>query len=152
MQLGDSKVSIMNKENTFLYLTMHGGHHLYFRLFWLRDVAEALRGWDLDHSKIISTAKALKVEYLLLVSLLLVNSLFNIELPDVYLVEIRKEEKKLDKLRKTCMHAILGSESPGIRLKVERFFFFVKLRSDLVYKWAVVKNLVHRWYLRKFMS
>ena len=49
--IGGSKYLCMNEDNTFLYLTFHGGMHQFTRLFWLRDVAEALKRWSLDQDR-----------------------------------------------------------------------------------------------------
>ena len=56
--MGGTPIKTMNKDNTFLYLLYHGGQHLYFRLFWLRDVAEAIKRWDLDHQKVLDNGLA----------------------------------------------------------------------------------------------
>ena len=152
IQMGQTSVTLMNRENTFLYLTIHGGHHLYFRLFWLRDVAEGLRRWDLDHKSIIDTAKELKVERLLMVSLLLANSFFGIEIPKDYKIHIARDDKRLNNLTRICTDAILGKELPAFKGKLERFYFYLNLQPGMNYRWLVLENLIHRWYIRRFMS
>jgi len=152
VSMGTNIVNTMNKENTFLYLTLHGGHHLYFRLFWLRDVAEALRRWDLDHRNLIILAKELKVERLLFVSLMLVKAFFGVEIPEIYNNVTKKEKKRLDKLVQICFRAILGPEIPDFKRKIERFNFFLHLQSGAIYKWAVLENVINRWLIRNVLD
>ena len=150
--MGQTMVPSMNRNNTFLYLTIHGGHHLYFRLFWLRDIAEGLLRWDLDHRSIISTAKELKVERLLMVSILLASSFFGIDIPEVYKSHLAKDENRLNRLTRICTDAILGPELPDFKGKLERFYFYLNLQPGMKYRWLVLENLIHRWYIRKFLS
>ncbi len=152
VQMGQTRVSSMNRENTFLYLSIHGAHHLYFRLFWLRDIAEGLRQWDLDHRGILEAAKELKVERLLMVSILLANSFFEIEIPEAYKSQLAREEKRLNKLTRICTNAILGPEIPGLQGKLERLNFYLNLQPGMKYRWLVLENFFHRWFIRKFLD
>ena len=111
-----------------------------------------LRRWDLDHRSIIDAAKELKVERLLMVSILLASSFFGIEIPEAYKSHLAKDENRLNSLTRICADAILGPENPGFKGKLERFYFYVNLQPGMKYRWLVLENLIHRWYIRKFMS
>ncbi len=65
MEIAGQSVRCMSQESTFLYLAIHGAHHLFFRLFWLRDLAEAISSWDLDHSGILEKARQMGAERML---------------------------------------------------------------------------------------
>ena len=79
--IGGVSIDCMNRNNTFLYLAFHGGFHQYYRLFWLRDFAQALDKWDLDHGLILENAKRIGIERLLGLSLVLAKKFFENEIP-----------------------------------------------------------------------
>ncbi|MBN1181841.1 MAG: nucleotidyltransferase family protein, partial [Bacteroidales bacterium] len=107
---GGVTVPCMNRDNTFLYLTYHGAQHMYFRLFWLRDVAEALKRWELDHSKILNNAYELGIERLLGVSLELAREFFDSAIPEEYNDLLENNTDKIKKLKNLCVKRILGPE------------------------------------------
>jgi len=65
----------------FLYLCFHGAKHMYFRLCWLRDVAEFLRRDDLDVNEVVTLARDLEMEKVVRISLALANRYFGIAIP-----------------------------------------------------------------------
>ena len=150
--IGGTPVKCMNKDNTFLYLTYHGGQHQYFRLFWLRDVAEAIRRWELDHQKILENAKSLGIERLLGVSLELAKEFFAVEIPSDYKEYLKEDETRIQKLKRLCIERILGPEELTVMGKLQRHYFLWLLKSGIKYKWAVINSIFHRWYIRKFLG
>ncbi len=150
--IGGTPVKCMNKDNTFLYLTYHGGQHQYSRLFWLRDVAEAIKRWKLDHQKILENAKSLGIERLLGVSLELVKEFFDVEAPSDYIEYLKEDESRIQKLKRLCIKRILGPEELTVMGKLQRHYYLLLLKSGIKYKWAVINSFFHRWYIRKFLG
>ncbi len=150
--IGGTPVKCMNKDNTFLYLTYHGGQHQYSRLFWLRDVAEVIRRWELDHQKILENAKSLGIERLLGVSLELVKEFFDVEVPSDYVEYLEEDETRIQKLKQLCINRILGPEELNVMGKLRRHYYLLLLKSGIKYKWAVINSIFHRWYIRKFLG
>ncbi len=150
--VGGIAVKSMNRDNTLLYLAIHGGHHLFFRLFWLRDVAEVIKRWELDHAKILENAKQLEVERLLGVSLELAKEFFNVEIPEEYRSYLKEDAKCLKRLKRICTKAILGPEFSSFWGRMKRLFFFLSLRPGLRYKWKVVISFLHRWHINNVLG
>ena len=67
----------------FLYLCFHGAKHMYFRLCWLRDVAEFMKREKIDYVEVESLVKHLKLEKLMGMSLKLAEKYFGVAIPDV---------------------------------------------------------------------
>jgi len=152
IEVGGISFRSMNVSNTFLYLVFHGGIHMYFRLFWLRDVAEGLRRWDLDHERIFSDARNLGIERLLGVSLELCSHYFNSEIPKEYHPFCNKESRILLKLKQLCIQRIQGQEHLSFTGRLKRQWYIFSLKPGFLYKWAIVKSIFHRWYIGKFLG
>ncbi len=82
VHIGGRPFKTMNKHQTFLYLNLHGAVHQYRRLFWLRDIAQALSKWELDHERILEDASNLGVERMIGLSVNLAGELFNVDLAE----------------------------------------------------------------------
>ncbi len=147
--IGAISMDCLNRNNTFLYLAFHGGFHQYFRLFWLRDFAEALQKWDLDHRLILKNAKEIGIERLLGLSLVLAEEFFNTEIPPDYSSYLEKEAKTIGKLSGMCKERIVGKEELNLYGKFCRFQYNLSLRPGIAYKCSVVKGIFHHWYIRK---
>jgi len=150
--LAGIKVRCMNRDNTFLYLTYHGAQHMYFRLFWLKDVAEALRQWELDHVKILNNANELGFERLLGVSLELAREFFNAEIPQEYHVLLVEKRAIIKKLKRLCMRRILGPEELNFFGKLRKHYYIMSLKPGIKYKWVAFQSIFHRWYIRKYLG
>ena len=152
LQFAGVKVQCMNRENTFLYLIYHGAQHQYFRLFWLKDIAEILKRWDLDHQNILRSSYSLGFERLLGLGLELTRNIFNSEIPADYNELLKNNQRIIDRLKRLCMKRILGPEFPGFIGKVQHHYFLFLLKPGLKYKWYVFISIFHRWYIRKFLG
>lgn len=151
-EFGGVRIQEMNLNNCFLYLVYHGGHHLYYRLFWLRDVSEALRSWSLDHRLIFSNARIIEIERLLVMSLDLANRIFGSVIPQEYRIYLEENNRTIGKLSRICTKRIFGSEKLTFNGKIQKLYFHFLLKPSLRYKWIVVSNVFHRWYISKFLG
>jgi len=150
--VGSTAIRRMNNNNTFLYLTFHGGLHQYFRLFWLRDVAACLEKWDLDHQQIIEKARALGIERLIFVSVLLAQDYFKIELPQIYHEFIAGDKRRIDRIKKLFANRIEGPEQPSFAGRMSRHYVYLLLKPGFYYYWSVLWSIVNRWYIKKFLG
>jgi hypothetical protein len=69
-------------EDSLLVLSLHAAKHLWGRLIWLFDIAEALRTTKVDYELVISNARALGVARILAVTFWLVKNVLHAELPE----------------------------------------------------------------------
>jgi len=152
VSVGDVGFITMSKHYTFLYLALHGGVHQYRRLFWLRDVAEALKGWELDHKKVLSDAKAMGIERLLGISLVLAGELFPVDIPQEYRAYLEENRKIIGKLKRTAYQFILGPEFPDSRGKLKHHLFMLRLKPELSHYFRTMKEIANRFYIGKFLG
>ena len=152
VSIGEARFPGMNKHYTFLYLVLHGGVHQYRRLFWLRDVAEALNRWELDHQKVLSDAKAMGIERLLGISLVLAGELFPVDLPQEYRAYLEENRKTIGKLKRTAYEFILGQEFPGLRGKLKHHLFMLRLKPELSHYFRTIREIANRFYIGKFLG
>jgi hypothetical protein len=151
VEIGGGILLTMNKDYTFLYLLYHGVHHLFFRLFRLKDIGEALIRWEINHPYVYRLAKELGIERIVCLGLILVNEYFKVEIPYIYHDLIRSNRSLLRKMKVLCVKRIEGPESEGIIMKFRRYRINLLLKPGLRYKWAVISSIFHRWYIRKFL-
>src|SRR5271166_633351 len=59
--IGDCEVSCLSPEDSLLVLCIHAAKHLWLRLIWVSDIAEALRTQTIDYSLAFSRARALGI-------------------------------------------------------------------------------------------
>jgi len=143
-KVGGTIFHSMTNTYTFLYLTLHGGVHQYRRLFWLRDVAEAMNRWDIDHRDVLAISKKMGIEHILGVSLLLSKEYFNSDIPAVYSDYLKRNQRILQKLKHSSINMITGPEFPDMKRKLERHIFMLRLKASLHYKYRVISELIHR--------
>lgn len=148
-KMGNSSMLIPEKHHYFLYLLYHGGQHMYFRLFWLLDVSRALKDWELDHSRVLSDARQMGMERLLLLGMEMCREVFKQEIPKVYVDAMAKKRRSILRLKKLSLCRILGPEEETTRIKLARYIFIISLRPGLNYKVRILKNIIPRRKIKK---
>jgi hypothetical protein len=148
-RIGTVPVKSLNLNTTFLYLIYHGGQHLYFRLFWLKDISIALGSWDLDHNLILEKAINLGVDRLLGMGLLLSHEYFGTYIPSEYDHYITKNRSVLIVLKNICNRRILGPERETRVWKLRRYRFVLLLQPGIRYYKSIFTNILYRRYIRK---
>lgn len=146
----DRHFLVLRQEINFIYLCFHGAHHLFFRLFWLKDISRALDTWRLDHAEIIIQSRKFGLERLLGISLILVSELFGNKIPSEY--DEITANPIIRKLKDICLLRIIGPEVETRRLKLQKHYYFLMLKPGLSYKLYVIASIFHRWYIRKFLG
>ena len=144
IRTGGRMIPTMNRENHFIYLILHGSLHEYFRLFWLRDIHEAVTRWDLDWDKIQSRALKEDTLHILHSSLLISSELFKTPKP---IPGIGKDERSR-KLAAHIIRVINRSSLPGWQNRLSRIGYFMGLKDDLPYKAECITGVVKRYFMR----
>ena len=152
VQFAGRSVRTMSQEGTFLYLAIHGAHHLFFRLFWLRDLAAALQRWDLDHSTILQQAKQMGAERMLGLSVRLAATFFDAEIPKEYRELLQGQVKILNQLEAHCHRAILDPDFYGRSSRRNVLRFSMKIKAGWTHKWRTLSSVYYRWRIRKFLA
>jgi hypothetical protein len=151
VELHNEEIVVFDRATTFIYLVYHGCLHQFFRLFWLRDVAEALQRWELDHVEILERMRSLGLERMAGTALLLAERWFAVQVPGPYR-DVISADSMIRRLAASCEKRILEPEQMNIRMKLNRHFFLFRLKPGYRYKWAVLWSILQRWRIRKFMG
>ncbi len=151
VEIAGFQLPFLSNESTFLYLAIHGTHHLYFRLFWLRDFAMALERWELDHRFIFDQAKLLGVERMLGVSLSLAHSYFGVKPPEVWHKYLNDQSSLMKQLENRCHKVIGHPKFLSRRNRLNVLIFTMTLKPGWRHKWVSITTVFHRWYIKKFL-
>ncbi len=131
--------SIPNDVDQLIYLAAHGAKHQWYRLYWLKDFAEALHIFPEPQYKIlIYKAKEYGLINPLIQGILLSNILFDYELPDSFIPLVSKNHYQL---AKSALKKIRISEKRNLSRKINRLsklIYTMRLRNDLKYKWDCI--------------
>lgn len=150
MQAQNTSITVLDRETTFIYLMYHGCLHQYFRLFWLRDVAECLDRWELDHGRVLQLALRLGFGRILAVSLLLAGQYFPVNIPAVYRPLLSVQAKPARRLMAMVHRRINAPEETSLHMKILRHRFLLALKPGLRYKWAVLWSIRQRKRIAAF--
>lgn len=127
----ETNVTLMNREDLFIYLCVHGAEHMYFRLKWLIDIHEFLQSVNLNWQALIERAKQLDCHRSVLLSMALSRSVFGTPLPDV-LDDFFKSEKEVLALHNLGLRRIINDND--VRGREANLYYFklkVKKRDSL---------------------
>ncbi len=101
VMINHKPIKILSFENHILYLCAHGSKHLFERLEWICDIDRAVRAEkDVDWDHLMSVAKALGIERMLLFGLTLSELLFQLPLPKEVLHKIDNDPAIDDLIQK----------------------------------------------------
>ncbi|MDP4186424.1 MAG: nucleotidyltransferase family protein [Bacteroidota bacterium] len=143
--LGNDEVTVLSKETNILYLCLHGAYHRWFRLFWLRDLAEiAFRWTDTDWDKMLTFTLKIGVERSLVQGLVLANKYFRSPLPSSIL-NYYSSHKNIERLVKQADLALNSSEEKYVTRKlavrINRTIYLTKLQKSRNYKIRVFNKV-----------
>jgi hypothetical protein len=79
--VGGCEMSTLSPEDLLLVLCLHAAKHLWSRLIWLTDIAEALRTQTVDYALMFSRTRALGIAHIVGVSLWLAKNVLRAQLP-----------------------------------------------------------------------
>jgi hypothetical protein len=84
----------LDKVDEFLYLCVHGSEHAWFRLKWIFDIIQILDLNEYDWKKVLIRAGELKCLNHLRITFLLLNGLFQIDIPTDIKFDLREARYK----------------------------------------------------------
>jgi hypothetical protein len=126
-------------EDLLLILSLHAAKHVWGRLIWLSDIAQITKRPDLNWDWISSQAKALGIERIMHVTLLLAKSLLGAEIPS-------SPNRTLlsDAASHTLADNIRIGMANGVSSNVESFDYFrlmMRLRERRADRWRFLRRL-----------
>ncbi len=120
-------------EDLLIVLSVHAAKHVWARLIWLCDIAQILKRDRVDWDWIQAKVRALGVERILHISLLLTNRFLGSEIP-VALEEAVRRDKAAQGLAKEIAVSVAG----GISYEEEKLSYFrlmTRLRERRIDRW-----------------
>jgi hypothetical protein len=134
--------NILNDDDQLLYLAAHGSKHQWYRIYWLKDFAEALYIYPESRYKhLIEKAKNNNMLAPLLQGVLLSNILFDYELPDAFIPLINNKHYRL---ARSALSGIKKTAEKNLSRKFSRIFkifYVMQLKNDFKYKWQCIWSL-----------
>lgn len=152
VEMNGGAVQCMSREATFLYLALHGAHHLFFRLFWLRDLAKAMSSWEMDHKLILQMTEEMGLERILGVGLKLCQNLCDTPVPECYALLLKEEAGPISRMEKRCLRAMSDPNFRGWRNRLNVLLFTMDMKPGCTHKIATITAVLHRWVIRKRYS
>jgi hypothetical protein len=147
IRLGGVDFQTLPDEELFLYLCVHGGAHVWFRLKWLADVAALLHRVPVDVlERTAARAHALRLERPFHQALLLAHFLLAAPVWPQRLAAA-KEDKTAWRLAAAACQALNWRQSPSEPAETLWFNLWVswqafRLKSELRYRWAEFQDQI----------
>jgi len=140
-------IPVLPPEKYFIYLCYHGACHQFSRLAWLMDIRIFyLQIRDtMDGDKILSVARSLNMERMVLLAFMMLNLLFEVEIPGSIRSSV-EHSSRLKKLVINCLVAISLERGGDLKLKprFDRMVYLIRLNEGLTAKVDVLLSMVMR--------
>jgi len=116
--LDSQPVNILPPEKYLVYLCYHGALHQFARLAWLMDIRAFVqaKGHSLNYSDVHSLAVRINSERSLFAAMLLLQDLFEDEIP-VVLEQAMMHKKRINHLVNRCKSMLVKDQSYGLSLR-----------------------------------
>lgn len=139
VKIGEKHVPSCPLEEILIPLLIHGAKHSWKRLFWLNDILLIVKNYtEHDWKKLIEKIEDLGITRPALSSLVLLNALFNVTLPDKIHAMIKHDKKIIFLAQMSLMNIIRTDEvHPGTNstfLDYRLLFANLFLVSNMRYK------------------
>ena len=141
VSLGGRDVPTLDQTDQVVVLAMHGGAHLYSRLAWVCDVAEALRVPGADPAAALAIARGAGARRMLLLGVAMVDRVLDVR-PAPELAALASEDRSVGRLLATVLPATLAHGGPDYRTSGARVATRVRLadraRDGILGAWRAV--------------
>ncbi len=129
--LSNEKFNILGFNYNLLYFIILGAWHKWFRLFWLRDLAQYCMNKEFDLDTIIELSKIYKVEKLTISSLLFCSKIFDV--PGI--CEVGLHNKRMNSLLDAFENSLSKSElfdcASSYKLRIKEKIKSLKINLQL---------------------
>ncbi len=129
----NKEVNVLTTEANILFLVLHGSNHQWFRLFWLKDLADFIAIKKINWTDILEYSKKLGVENALFQSVLLCNLFFNSPIPGEIRSLINKN-KTVTWLVKKAVCSIISPIEENFLTRMDRLIYLTKLSNKFLFK------------------
>ncbi|MBN2613952.1 MAG: nucleotidyltransferase family protein [Bacteroidales bacterium] len=133
----------------FLFLCQHGAAHQYTSLHWLADVFAFYNRYSFSVSDLLNRASAMKLKRQLLLTLLLLNRLCGVTLPEEFIQEF-SNNRLMERLLGVCFNSInrTGKIEYTLRERLDKTIYRFLLAEGFSGKADTVISIVTRYLFR----
>ena len=125
----------------FLYLSVHGSEHAWFRLKWIFDIIQILDHNEYDWKKVLNRAVELNCLNHLIITFLLLNDLYQIDIPPEIKFHLNKARYKLHlRFTKEAIFSDVPYRSYKIG-QVKHLLFLLSLNNFKISRSFLLKNI-----------
>lgn len=144
--LAGNRIKVLSPSQNFEFLCLHGSIHQWFRLLWLRDIAQILDKNLVNTDELFVNAVRNNNQKPVLQAILLSNHFFGTNYPI--------DEKAAKSVKSIVIHAataILSDETLTLTRRLTRFrwpIYKMKLKKGLIYKlscWSILQPNFNDW-------
>jgi len=137
VQLGGFSVQTPGFEDQLIYLCVHGAAHIWFRLFWLVDVASMIPGGSVKLQEAANLFRAHGLSRIFHQTVLLARDLFGVVVPQECLKQAEADRPAV-RLELRALSAIAepvwNPYTAPARQRLARHFYTLSLRTGFAYR------------------
>jgi hypothetical protein len=147
LNMAGSPIHVLSKKHCFEYLCLHGSLHQWFRLLWLRDIAQFLGNKEDNLDELLINAKKNGNERPVEQAIILSNLFFGS--PDYS--AITKSNNLVKSITNFAVNAAISNEQKTLSQKITRLripFYKIKLKRSINYKlscWSILHPNFNDW-------
>lgn len=119
LELWGYKIKVLADAECFMYLVIHGCHHMWNELRMIYDIAMFMH-LRMDWEKILLLANNRELRLMLHITLLMASRLFNVSIPDILFNETLKD-KKAEKLTSLLLNNLCDSAHSNQAVKSSNY-------------------------------
>jgi hypothetical protein len=139
--LRSHEILVPSPEDHFMILSIHASQHCWERLCWICDIAELIRTHpDLNWDRILTRARHLRIERLILMSVLLANTLLGAPLPAA--IASRLKADSVPQSLAPTVRAWIFRESSAPLSVFETYPFSLSVRESLRDRARVLRAMI----------
>ena len=137
------RLPAMSLPDNILYLCAHGAVHFWYRLFWLVDLAEIMRGNpEIDWPRLMTLASEASLMRPLALGVILAHELLDVPLPEV-IRNYALQDQMVSVSAKAAFRFMLCSqpEKPPISSTLDRHIFNVRCANSFKKKLKILQEI-----------
>ena len=127
LQLLGQSIQVLGKEESLMYLTIHGAAHAWFRVKWLLDIDIIIRKGDFSWGKLFQMAHSLGAKAVLHQVMILLRELLDTPLPK-FLTDAIENDTRAQHLASMALRHITDSHGMIDKTLKEKIYFIFRLK------------------------
>lgn len=148
LQIQNKKMPVLNDGANIIFLILHGANHQWFRLFWLKDVADFITKKEINWENIFDYSKKLGIKSTLKQSVTLINLFFGVVIPKEFR-SLNRNKKIENFLVSKASKVIISPINASFFTRIKRLNYLLKISTKIDYKWNTFAGGLLRYLGKK---